>query len=363
MELEVGCRNLEAIRGKSGVFNKIILNFSSLYKKGLLNIALKYSSFSIKVGGMLEIRGLQNRIISQTNQEINRIIRYAFYKQISHQFNVINMNVDKCEIVAIKTKPYVPPNGFSIGILFSGMEEEYSFLDACVNSVHWALEDYDGPHEIIVSAPTHSKVIINQLVTSYPKLTIRHHQFDSKDTKRFQIGRKKNSIFSTSQYTGVIIAHNRIRFGYRMFKYLHDFPFEVATPQVNFLKNKRLYRYMDYVFLEHYDHGRPSRLRKLGATWVEKDYLAYFKRRIPYIDGGIIIINGNAVFDPPWDQRLSWGEAEDVELSARLFQQGFLLDYIHEIKCTSESEKFPVDNHVKNILIKLSKPLFKKGLL
>jgi hypothetical protein len=96
---------------------------------------------------------------------------------------------------------------------------------------------------------------------------------------------------------------------------------------------------------------------------IEEDYLHWYRRRVPYVDGGLNIFNKNIIKDPPYNNFISWGEAEDVDVCNRLYQSGILIDYLPEIKCFSATCKLTGYTSLRKVARKLFIYMNKKRIL
>ena len=64
------------------------------------------------------------------------------------------------------------------------------------------------------------------------------------------------------------------------------------------------------------------------------------------------------VIDPPYSNEIAWGEAEDLELSARLFYNGILIDYHDDITSESLTDKVNVNKSLYQKVISELKDIF-----
>jgi hypothetical protein len=155
------------------------------------------------------------------------------------------------------------------------------------------------------------------------------------------ICQKKNKLFEACRYSLVTISHTRITFSVDYAEKLGQAIVEMATPKVVLAENGE--KYLDYFLFHNYmDLIRRSSGRILGLQNMDGDYLHFMGNRVPGIDGGINVFNKNRVPPVPYNNYVAWGEAEDMELAASLFQQGILIDYLPDITCFSQTSKINI---------------------
>jgi hypothetical protein len=115
----------------------------------------------------------------------------------------------------------------------------------------------------------------------------------------------------------------------------------MATPAVYYVEKKKEFKYLDISFINNYQEIQygASRRGTIAGENIDSDYLHWYRKRVPFIDGGLNIFNKNLIKEPPYNSFISWGEAEDVDVCNRLFQQGVLIDFLPDIKCYSATNK------------------------
>ncbi|MTD33366.1 hypothetical protein [Paludibacterium denitrificans] len=182
------------------------------------------------------------------------------------------------------------------------------------------------------------------------------------EANRIPIADKKNKIFEYAKYSIVVISHTRIEFEGHFLLILTKNCFDVLAPSVIVNCKGKERRFLDYISIGSYDTARTSPRQTLAACTTIDDHLLLAKKRVAYVDGGIMIFNKGNIHHSPFDKNLAWGEAEDVDACSNLYQQGFLIDYEPNLKCRSMIMKFnPVPTGrsriswlIKRILIKLT---------
>ena len=125
---------------------------------------------------------------------------------------------------------------------------------------------------------------------------------------RFSISHKKNYGFQNSSGRIVVILHDRIKLSLRWLQGIDKFNycFDIYTSKIY----SRNYRFLDKI------------ARTYSSYIFNKNthyYMFYNEKNInQYIDGGITVLNRNSFIKTEiFDDRLHWGELEDVDFTAR----------------------------------------------
>jgi hypothetical protein len=202
------------------------------------------------------------------------------------------------------------------------------------------------------------------LLKGLDESVVKYIPLDISTTPRLMICQKKNKLYEVSQYSLVVISHSRILFSNDFIQSLIKFPIEMTTPSVYFADGDKEFKYLDFGFLDNYqDLQLGAERSSIGGEMMQEDYLHWYKGRVPYIDGGLNVFNKNVITQPPYNDYISWGEAEDVDVCNRLFQNGILIDYLPGIKCYSATCKLTGYNNLKKVARKLFIYLNKKRIL
>jgi hypothetical protein len=330
------------------------INIDAVYfsELGLLRHALKYALFKIEAFGQLKIYIGKSTTKYGTNKK--RILAW----QIKHEIaKCIGQNVDFIEsgddsiIEATLTKKLTKDmKSITFGIICSATIADIKLLINQLESIETqSLNNPDIDIELIIVGPTSydSKDIKDR----FSSLSITYVGIDIVDAAgRALVNTKKKYIFQNSKSDILVIAHTRISFSDDFLANVFDSEFEAAAPQVQIHLNGVIFQYLDYVLIGDYDLSKKSRFNTLNSLNFGSNYKMYFKRRVPYIDGGVVIFNKLRVITNPYNEYLAWGEAEDVEMCSRLYYQGYLIDYLRNIKCTSNTNKL---SYRENSLAKL----------
>jgi hypothetical protein len=194
---------------------------------------------------------------------------------------------------------------FSFGVITNGnkLENLKSFIDSILKIM---LDEFEQI-EIIVCGPKNIENEIKNYCSSI--------KFINEPDKFKSIGwitKKKNMIVEASEYENLIIAHDRYIFPTDFIKNFKNFgqDYSVIVCKQE-LENKT--RIPDWV--------------TIGSEWgwTTPGILEYGDwSHYNFINGGIIIAKRNVLKKSPWNELLFWNQAEDVELTRTLKQNGFV---------------------------------------
>lgn len=152
-----------------------------------------------------------------------------------------------------------------------------------------------------------------------------HIPFDE-SMKPNWITRKKNIICDKAQYENIVLIHDYVEFcddwynGFIMFG--NDFDICVTK-----IKNQNGMRFRDYTIFPYGIENTFGERALVPYNYPSNDRLS----KLLYISGAYYIIKKKIAIQFPLDERLSWGDGEDVELSKRLINHNILL------RCNSHS--------------------------
>jgi len=154
----------------------------------------------------------------------------------------------------------------------------------------------------------------------------------TKRDDRGWITKKKNLIANEARFKNLCIFHDRIVFSKKWYKAMRHYGnvFEVLTCR-QLLKNGT--RVGDWV------HSRkPYGTRAYQLTIEQLDYKDWTEN--VYIGGMFTIIKKHVWEKIPWNETLYWHEAEDIELSVRLVNAGYIPRINPQAECLSLSWNF-----------------------
>jgi hypothetical protein len=348
--------DLYILKSSEESYDEVIICAEKLKYTGVIPYALKYAYWSLNLMGIIKIFDSPHSTFAFQKNKIGFWqVRYLCAKILGNFCDFIEVDNNKGEIILQKNKEYEEHNGISFGVIFSGSDSDEKLLFQAIESIIDIDKTKDFPYEIIICGP--SVYDKNRLVQLYGgNNNIKYLPFDFEaNGERLMICQKKNYIFTKSKYSIVSISHTRIKFSNDFVAKLKSRHFDFCTPAVYYSENNFNYHYLDFLLIGGYDDiFIVPKLLPLGGYKMLKNYLFRLKGRFPAIDGGLNIFNKHIIQTPPYDDKVAWGEAEDLDLSARLFNQGVLIDFLYDIKCFSMTNKlWNTQNSSKNLYIKL----------
>ena len=342
-------QDLLTIKKINRAFDEITINLDVIKQRGLIRHAVKYSINALQING---------RMIINTTPFVAYYFRKNAIDYWQVKYEVLNSLRDAIEIeesvpeqgklILIKKKHLYDYDGISFGIVFSGSENEEIQLIQQVDSIVENERYNKVPSEVNICGP--STYNPSKLLKHFENQNVNYFPFDIPTAPRLMICEKKNYLYIKGNYSIIVIAHTRILFSKNFIGELYQYPIEMGTSSIFFKKGDREYKYLDFGFLNSYQDIQlgTNKLPVAGEN-VDTESLHWFKNRVPYIDGGLNIFNKNIILHPPYNQYIAWGEAEDVDICNRLFQEGVLIDYLPDIKCFSVTNKLKGYNKLKKV--------------
>lgn len=324
------------IKGDS--VDNVYVDAAKIKHAGLFRHALKYAFFVVKEGGEIVIKDSPSADLSLNPGNIAFWqIKQQVFKCLTNQ--VLTIEIDEV-LGVIKLKKITNPyhyNGITFGIIFSGSSAEEVKLFECIDSIVSSPNPVLG-QQILVSGPSayNPSVLLNK----YEGININYLPYDIPAQGRLLICEKKNDLFKNASYDLVVICHTRILFPKNFSVSLPNYMIDMATTQIVFDDGEAKQKYLDIGFIENYGvvDGRTTE-KTIAGVYIPADYLKLYKKYYAYIDGGLNIFNKKAIKTPPYNNFIAWGEAEDIDICASLYQKGFLIDYLPLIECKSSTNK------------------------
>lgn len=177
---------------------------------------------------------------------------------------------------------------------------------------------------------------------------------------RVPITKKKNKLIQNAKFNNLVIMHDRISFPETWYLTMERYGncFDVLTNKILDEGSKR-FRVQDWVTNERgfYD------FQNLKAGMLPYDMW----NPSVYIDGGFLIAKTQVLKAVGgYNESLHWGEAEDVDLSLRLYQAGFMtnIDLDNEVYTETHRHKgvSPDDDRFKSKTLLKKLPSFLKTI-
>lgn len=330
-------------------YSQIFLDASFLHSANLFRYGLKYSLWNLPIGGKVKVKtnphksfGFRKDYVDfwQTAVELGNTLK--------DQVNITHFDKKKGEIEFEKVKEEYDNSGVTLGIVFSGRDEELEVIGIALKSLLNQNKLNEIPNEIVLCGPENYDLSkISELGVDISKITFLPCDFPT--SPRLMITIKKNEIIKQAKYNVVSISHGRISFPSNYLEELYKRKFDLITPKVVAKKGDKEFPFLDLGLIGSYDIYKPATNRSISGPFVNKDYLAQFKHRVPYIEGSITVFNKNTC-PILYNENVAWGEAEDVEISARAYYDGALLDYFDDLKCQTNTMKYDPEQKFKEKL-------------
>jgi hypothetical protein len=317
--------------------DKIIIYTKSLKYKSLLQYVLKYSYWALKQHGELIIKDNGPFHIAIKPYKIN------IYQVNQTVFQFLKDSVELVErdfemgIIKLKVVDKTPNQNtyWSCGIIYSGNSNEQEQLLMCLNGIFSQNQFYKKESEVLICSPSNADY---SFLKSFPE-NIRVIFFDDHiKNNRFLISKKKNFLISHFKNENCLLLHTRIIFDKNTLNQIPE-NFDFLAPFVYTKNEFKKKRYLDFLNNGNYDSTRVVKEFYVPRNYKPEKYLKYVKYGQPFIDGGVMIFKREILINNPLNNHLAWFENEDVDLSARLHLNGYLIDYAYNIKAQSITNK------------------------
>jgi hypothetical protein len=350
--------NIYEIQYVFNTYNEVAINTKKLKYTGTLRYVFKYALWALKVGGEIKVIDEPFHDFGFSTKRIDFWqIRHEFFKSLKDDIEILELDDKKGLIRVKKIKESYINNGFSFGIVFSGSEGEKEQLAKSVQSIlgNTDLNKYD--YEVIICGP--SKFDSESYLKKFSSFNVRYLPFEfEQNAKRLMITQKKNYLYENCKYNIVSINHTRILYAQDFMIKIFDKKFDVFTPKVIVDQDGKWYKYLDFGLIGSYDLSKLNPSAAMTSVILNEDVLYYMRKRVPYIDGGITVFNKDIIVNAPYNPHLAWGEAEDIDFCASLYNDGLLMDYINGVICKSSSNKsiFP-NSYIQKLKFNIKKYL------
>ncbi len=210
-------------------------------------------------------------------------------------------------IIEVERTASVPIfSGITFGILSDGRRKDYAA--DLINSICDSNKQLDSPVEFIVIAK-------EKLHTPNPVDYINQEQL--------RISEKKNLIVQRASYSHVAIFHDRYKVPADFIKNIYDYgpDFDVLSCVQRDIDG---YRIGDFVATNS------------QWSWSKSMLLDYSDSNLfNYINGGFILGRKEVLSDVVWNPLLDWNEAEDIEHSRALVNNGYQPRFTESIEISS----------------------------
>lgn len=330
------------------VVGKVYLQ-KKLMKSSSLEYALFYSSMLVDVGGEIILEGVETN-----GYGLDKKVRLWKVLHVLNKF--FHGFLELCEVnnnlvVIKKIKKFKRPKSYDIVFVYSGSNSE---LPTLINSIKAALKAQaiaaQVGLEVSIKVACELNANFSKIKNKFPEVELLKDLKNLNSTSTF--ASKKQDILDRCLSNACIILHARISLDENFFKDIVNKDFFIASPRVDLKINGVHKRYLDYCFIGDYAVTRSIKRHK-ALWWVDRNPLIFTVDHAPYIDGGITVFNLlNISSRNLFNQKLDWGQAEDIDMCSRAYSLGYLPTYISSVKCYSITNKLSLKySRIKSFLI------------
>lgn len=340
-------------------YDEIIIDASFLKYLGVLRYAIKYAFWALKTNGNLIV---EDNVFKNSISSRKRIafwqVKLELFKSLGDDIELLELDNSKGYIKARKIKEKYINNGFSFGIIYGGAKHEEGQLTKSVISILKNINLSHYEYEILICGP--SDFDAAEYLKQFNSTNIRYVPYDLTPNTRFLITAKKNYLFLQTKYNIVAISHTRILYAKDFVIKTFNKKFDLFTTKVLVDQKGSKQKYLDFGLITSYDIIKKP-VDGIPTGNLTDNVLYYMKKRVPYIDGGLTIFNKNIISQSPYNDKIAWGEAEDVEMCANMYFKGFLIDYFVSIESESStckikiktSLRYKIKRYISNYLIRV----------
>lgn len=326
-------------------------SFASIYSKGVFEVTpflrevIKKTDYLLAPHGDLVIDYFMPEEIYTGGEYLRPLsfFMYEFSLSVGERYKLKEKEVNGrvCRLRFEKIAQALPKEDdiirWSFGIASDGRKNDR------VNAIIQQIQALKIPeHEILICGPPPSK-----------KLPPKVRVFDDSDLAwdiRPPVTAKKNRLITHARFNNLVLIHDRINFPENWYAQMqtHGNFFEVLCPQI-LDEETETRRVQDWLRLK----GDFNDYRTVKGELL--DYDAWHPDI--YVDGGCLIVKRHKLLPILYNQRLHWGEAEDVDISRRLYQAGVMTNLYLGCAVTTETHRHPGNTIKESMQQKLRKKI------
>ena len=277
------CSNYESL---DFIYSKNLINTSKFHRI-LISEWFKFC----KLGGKIIIEIQPNKLLN-----FDELIKECKLL-LKNKINILFM--EKNILVLEKKKNYLKKkdsiNCWSFGIITDGQREDW--LENEINSII----SLKIPHfEILICGPYNGE----------KRNVVKIVQFKS---DKPLICAKKNLICKNAKYENICITHNKFIFNKNWYTGMKKYGnyFEILSCKIQDHDRTRAGDWITY-------GSKWDKISKIGLM----NYMDWDK--YGYLDGGLYILKKSVWKSVPWNSKLLWGEGEDLDISRRFYENGYV---------------------------------------
>jgi hypothetical protein len=275
------------------IYSRNLINETKFFK-----ILLKEWLYYVKVNGHIIIEFKQNHLLS-----LGKLM--GFIKTMEDKIKVELSFLDKKQnlatVVLKKIKPALHKNDsinrWTFGILTSGTRTE------------WLEQEIDSIQKLNI--PKYEIIISGSYVN-----TKRHKHLKIIPVKNEHgwITRKKNDVAKKAKYENLVITHDRYVFDKNWFEGMKRYGnyFEMLCCRIKDAEGKRVDDWITFG-------------SKINSPIPETGLLDYRDwDENGYVDGGLYIMKKDVWRKVKWNEKLMWGQGEDLKLTEDMHKAGII---------------------------------------
>lgn len=326
MDVEIADqRGIAQLADQSGL-ERVTIDAAALKLRGLLPVTLRRALWAVRPGGEITIRDDGRRAAEAAvgDMTFNQVCQAVFHF-LGRDTETLGVDPGGT-VVLRRTTPALGP-GWSAGIVFSGAVSEVELLHACLAGVLRQPE----VSEVVVCGPTGGEDMV-----SARDSRVRYLPFDADQSfGRVMIARKKNVLLDALHQPRRIVLHTRIELRPGAIAGVPG-EFDLLAPNVlrRVAGREEPYLSLARSAMPWPGYPAPSQTRFLRDV-ARGDPLELHRGGPCYVDGGAFMVTERTFAACRLDDRLAWGEGEDVEWCARAYLAGHVPDIA--LRCSAVS--------------------------
>ncbi|WP_421855644.1 hypothetical protein [Oricola sp.] len=327
------------VRDPAISYNSVELD-ARRFSGALLRLALHWSANTIEQGGTVSFSNVEEKGYGFGKRAVRRWqIQSLFRSPALRDFEQVQQEPGRL-CFRRKHKP-IAADGVSVCIVSSNDQRELQKLLECVDAILTSATKSELPLEIVIClTDINAKVDAEVRKRTHGMCEVRFIQHDCGRDEQIYIAEKKAKLWDEARYALRVIMHTRILLQETFLEEIARLPIQVAAPQVHLEGGLP---YLDFVYLKTLDSAGTSRSAPLlGSVLGSRYFFPLARGWTPYVDGGVCVFQRDKVGFNPYAaiSDVPWGEAEDVSMARVLAARGIVIDYLHELSCTSSTSKF-----------------------
>jgi hypothetical protein len=281
-----------------------------------LRFYLKCINYALAEGGELEIQFKTTKSLYRPGQMIRP---FAFFMNeyslsISESVKLLSVTTEKgMKVMRFKKeiKPYRHDgnNKWSFGIVSNGNAESLKNIEKIIEQIKsFQIKEL----QIMICGPfSKIKNAFGQDIEIIP-------DDDLDSGLRVPISSKKNKLILNAKYENLVIQHDRILYSQNWYEQIVQYGncFDFLCPSI-YDYDKKKFRILDWVKLvgDISNFSKTALILDAKTKWSSDNY----------IDGGLFVGKRSCFKAILFDERLHWGEMEDVFFAKQIYIKGFMI--------------------------------------